>query len=105
MIVMDRKGERVYFDTIEEAKEWSYCDDEYVTTAEDLEEWMTKENGGICIHTFDEVEEDDKMKKYFTFNNQGDIGAHDVSYETALENLQYYQEKYPEEEWEMAEQD
>ena len=59
MIVMDKRagGERVYFDTIEEAKAWAGCDDESITTAEDLEEWMTKENGGVVIHTFDEVEE------------------------------------------------
>ena len=45
------------------------------------------------------------MKKYFAFNNKGDIGAHDVSYETALQDLEYNREKYPDEEWEMAEQD
>lgn len=57
MIVMDKRDDRVYFDTIEEAKEWAGCDDESITTAEDLEDWMTKENGGVVIHTFDEVEE------------------------------------------------
>lgn len=44
-------------------------------------------------------------KKYFTFNNRGVIGVHDASYERALQDLEYNQEKYPDEEWEMAEQD
>lgn len=45
------------------------------------------------------------MKKYFTFNNKGDIGVHDASYERALQDLEYNRENYPDEDWEMAEQD
>lgn len=56
MIVMDKKDEKVYFDSLAAAKAWIGCDDENVTTANDLEEWTTKKNGGIVAHTFEEVE-------------------------------------------------
>lgn len=58
MIVMDRGHGHIceYFDNIEEAKAWAGCNNKDVTTAADLEDWMTKENGGIVAHTFDEVE-------------------------------------------------
>lgn len=55
-IIMDRRSDRVYFDSIDEAKTWSRCDDESITTADELQDWMTKENDGVCIHTFEEVD-------------------------------------------------
>lgn len=45
------------------------------------------------------------MKKYFTCNNNGDVGAHDVDYETARIDLEYNQKNYPNEEWEMFEEE
>ncbi len=58
MIVMDRGHGHIceYFDSIDEAKAWAGCEDESITTADELEEWMTKENDGTVAHTFDEVE-------------------------------------------------
>jgi hypothetical protein len=55
-IIMDRRSDKVYFDTIEEAKQWAGCEDADITTADELEAWMTEQEGGICIHTFEEVD-------------------------------------------------
>lgn len=42
-----------------------------------------------------------KKKIWFTANNNGDVGCHDCDYYTALEDLKYNQEEYPDEEWEI----
>ena len=39
---------------------------------------------------------------YFTFNDFGEIGCHDATYEQAAANLAINQELYPAEHWEMA---
>lgn len=41
------------------------------------------------------------MTTYSTVNNKGDIGVLSVSYERALQDLEYNKEKYPDEEWEL----
>lgn len=43
--------------------------------------------------------------KWFTFNNKGDVGVHDASEESAKQDLEYNRSQYPDEEWEMAEED
>ena len=44
-------------------------------------------------------------KKWFTFNNNGEVGVQGVSEERAAQDLEYNRELYPDEEWEMAEED
>lgn len=43
----------------------------------------------------------DKIKTWYTVNNNGDLGCHDCDYITALENLRINQAAHPDEEWEM----
>ena len=45
------------------------------------------------------------MKKYFTCNNNGDIGVHEADYLLAQTDLEINRKKYPDEEWEMFEED
>jgi hypothetical protein len=44
-------------------------------------------------------------KTYFTINNEGTIGVHDVSKERAEQDLEYNQKNYPDEDWQMFEDD
>ena len=44
-------------------------------------------------------------KKYFTFNNKGDTGVTDATYERAMQDLEYNRDHYPDEDWQLAEQD
>lgn len=43
-------------------------------------------------------------KKYFTLNDNGDLGCHDCDFNTAQNNLEINQKEHPEENWEMFEQ-
>lgn len=43
-------------------------------------------------------------KRYFTCNDNGDLGCHDCDYYTAKNNLTINQKENPAENWEMFEQ-
>ena len=46
-----------------------------------------------------------ELNNYFTYNNKGDVGVYGVSENRAKQDLEYNREKYPEEEWEMDQED